>query len=116
MSIANIPYELLSIANVMTWPYLCCRYASFTVDRISSLGEDVYDLNWYEYPIELRKYFVMIIARSQTPIEFTGLGLIYCNLNRFGKVSFRNLFRHEIKSRIIFFFHFSSVAPYGVII
>lgn len=98
MSIGDIPYEFLSIANVMTWPYLCCRYATFTVDRISSLGDVVYDLNWYEYPIELRKYFVLIIARSHTPIEFTGLGLIYCTLYSFGRVSLRNVFRLESKS------------------
>lgn len=101
MSVGDIPYELLSIANVMTWPYLCCRYASFTVDRISSLGDVVYNSNWYEYPIELRKNFVLIISRSQTPIEFTGLGLIYCTLNSFGKVSFRNVFRLEMKSKIV---------------
>lgn len=71
----------------MMWPYLFCHFASLTTHRVSSMSNAVYDLNWFEYPVKMRKYFILLIARSQQPISFTGLRLFPCTLEVFGQVS-----------------------------
>lgn len=70
----------------MLWPTLYCYFASFTVERIASVGNDVYFLKWYYYPPMLQKYFTLIISRSQGKVQFAGFGLIYCSIETFGKV------------------------------
>lgn len=51
------------------------------------IGDAAYDSNWYDFPLELRKYIFLMIVRSQKPIDFTGFGIIHCSLENFGKVS-----------------------------
>lgn len=70
----------------LTWPTLYCYFATFTIKRIASIGDDTYFLSWYQFPSIMQKYFCLIIARSQINVQFTGLGLIYCSIETFGKV------------------------------
>lgn len=84
----DILFNFVGTACVLIWPYLYCHYASFVFDRISNMRNVAYDLNWYEFPLKLRKHFILIIARSQTSTNFTGLGLIDCTSENFGKVKF----------------------------
>lgn len=69
------------------WPAFISHYASHATDRISSIGDLVYNSNWIEYPPQLRKYAILIIARSQEPVYFWGLNLFRCTLHGFGFVS-----------------------------
>lgn len=71
----------------MFWPFIMCYFANMATTRIADIGTTAYDSNWFDCSPELRKYIVLIIARSQESINFTGLGLIYCNMEVFGKVS-----------------------------
>lgn len=64
-----------------------CYYANLAIDRVLSIGDTVYALNWFNYPVRMQKYLILMIARSQERIEFTGLGLIKCSLEAFGQLS-----------------------------
>lgn len=79
-------YRMVCVLCGLIWPSLYCYYATSTVDRVSSVGESVYDLNWFEYPLEMQKIVALMIARSQKSGQFSGLNLIYCTLEAFGKV------------------------------
>lgn len=50
-----------------------CKSATFIAARMTSLGDNVYDSNLYEYPVELRKYTTVMMIRCQKPVHFTGL-------------------------------------------
>lgn len=76
----------MAIVCSLIWPYLFCYFASYTTDRISSIGNIAYDANWLEYPPKVQKYFILIILRSQERVHLTGLNLIGCSLEVFGKV------------------------------
>lgn len=81
----TVSFNILCIICLL-WPTLYCYFASFTIERIASIGNDAYFLKWYYYPPMLQKYFTLIIAQSQGKVQFTGLGLIYCSIETFGKV------------------------------
>lgn len=47
----------------------------------------LYDCNWYDLPLDLQKYFIMMIANAQTPVHYHGYGIITLNLETFCKAS-----------------------------
>lgn len=64
-----------------------CFYANTVTDKILLVGDDAFDLDWYDFPPKLQKYIILIIARSKKPVFFSGLGMIRSTLETFGKVS-----------------------------
>lgn len=68
------------------WPYAFCYFAEMTTQHIVRVGGMAFEANWMEYPVEVQKYITLIIARSQYPTRFTGLGIISCTLEMFSKV------------------------------
>lgn len=83
-----VGFHIVAIFSSMVWPSLFSYYATFVTNRIASVGYAAYDSNWFEYPLELQKYFVLIIARSKQSSYFMGFGLIQCTLEVFGQVRF----------------------------
>lgn len=86
-----ILYDVLCIVSSLMWPYLFCDYATFATHGIASIKNIIYESNWYDYPPQLRKAIILIIAHSQQPFNFVGFNLIRCNLEIFGKVNNLNL-------------------------
>ncbi|XP_044259083.1 putative odorant receptor 83c [Tribolium madens] len=61
-----------------------CIPAEILVNAASEIGEAVYDLNWYEIRINrVKKFFVIILARTQRTMVFSGYGLVNMNLQTF---------------------------------
>lgn len=81
-----IAFHILAIFSSLIWPYLFSHYATFATERISHLGDAVYNTDWFDFPIDLQKCFVLIMAKSQEDVHFTGLNLVGCTLEIFGKV------------------------------
>lgn len=63
-----------------------CYFANIATEYIETIGDITYDSNWFNHPVEMQKYFIMIISRSHKPTHFTGLHLIPCSLEELGKV------------------------------
>lgn len=57
-----------------------------TTERIASISEVSYSAIWYDYPPILKKYLILMIARSQEDIFFSGFGFVYCTLEILLKV------------------------------
>lgn len=83
---ATFVMDFLGILCSLMWPSIFCYFADLTTDRVLKIGDTVYDLNWFDQPVEMQKYVTLMIARSQERIYFSGLGLITCSLEAFGKV------------------------------
>lgn len=81
----SFAFHLVCIFVSTTWPSVFCYFGNFATDRFSEIGDTAYDLKWYNYPLKIQKYMVLIIARSQEPTYFTGLGVCHCSLEFFFK-------------------------------
>lgn len=86
LEIASFCFRVICIICSLMWPYLFCYYASHTTDRILTIDNVAYDLNWYDCPLEVQKNLMFLIARSHQPIRFRGFKLIPCTLEGFGRV------------------------------
>lgn len=69
--------------------------------NVLSFGDRIYDLYWYELPLDERVFVQLMIQRAQKPFELKGLGIFVCSLETFLKVFMlfvenRGVFRHRI--------------------
>lgn len=67
-------------------PFILCNYGTFITERILSNDFAAYNAKWFNYPLDLRKFIILIVAQSQAKINISGFGLIRCNLETFAKV------------------------------
>lgn len=77
---------VMTLVIIFFWPFSLCYFADSATDRIKFIQRSVYDLNWYNFPLKQRKYFILILAQSQECVSFDGLYLVHCNLVTFGMV------------------------------
>ncbi|XP_055304972.1 putative odorant receptor 85d [Sitodiplosis mosellana] len=73
------------ITGSLLWPFLFCKFATIATNKIHNIGLLTHS-DWFTYPLDLQKSMILIIARSQEPIHFSGLNLFYCNVEVFGKI------------------------------
>lgn len=82
----NLFFALTCINCGVIWTYILSYSATFASFAIAGIGNIVYNSNWYDYPLSVRKYVILLIARSQREVQFTGLKLFPCTLAVFMKV------------------------------
>lgn len=80
-------FDMSCLLCALIWPALICYFGTFATYSIESVADIAYDSNWYEYPMECRKHFLLIIARSQETVYFMGYGVVRATLEVFGKVN-----------------------------
>lgn len=84
-------FDALCLFCSLIWPFLFCYFGTITVERMERIANDAYDMKWYNYPISMQKFIILITMRSQKSELFSGLNLIPCTLEVFGIVSFIEL-------------------------
>lgn len=93
-------FNLCCVLCSLTWPFLICYFATMATNCMASIGNNAYDLNWYNLPTKLQKFIILIILRFKQPPHFTGLNLIQCKLENFGKV-IKFLFTFNFKNECV---------------
>lgn len=63
-------------------------------DSFGMMANCLYDYNWYELPVDLQKYFVLMIGNANKSVYYTGSGIAALNMETCTKVCPEN----EIKS------------------
>lgn len=74
---------MVGISNLFVY----CYYGKMATESFEKLNDCVYDVNWYELPIGLQKYFILMIQNTQRPIFYYGFGVAVLNLETFTDVS-----------------------------
>lgn len=68
------------------WVFIYCLYATHMTTTLLSLGTVTFQSKWYNYPIKLRPYLILMIRRSQKSFYFNGFKIIRCDLESFATV------------------------------
>lgn len=50
------------------------------------MADSVFESNWLELPVDLKKFLIVMIATAQRPISYHGFELVYLNLDTFTHV------------------------------
>lgn len=66
----------VSAANLFIY---CYFGANATEDLLYSV-DYLFKADWYKLPVNLQKYFILMIANTQKPIVFDGMGMMKVDL------------------------------------
>lgn len=80
-------FDTSCIISALLWPFFFCYFANSVTNTIGSIGDIAYNSNWYDFPPNVQKHIMLVIARSQDSVYFSGLGLVRCTLEVYGEVS-----------------------------
>lgn len=79
---------LISVAVINpSWVFLHCFLGKLVTDRYDELSIHLFQSEWYNLPVDLQKYFILMIQNTQIPMEFDGLGIYVLDLEAFATVS-----------------------------
>lgn len=96
--------------------FIYCHFATQISERLNAFGLIAFQSYWFKYPIELRKYLTLTIARSQMRFNFTGLNIFYCNTATFATVRTTKITTCCLDSEAEFFVCFRLYVSFALII
>lgn len=91
---------MASMTNIL-WIYFHCLLGKLVTDRFEQLPNHLFHSKWYELPNKLQKYFILLLANTQEPLFFDGLGIYALNLETFTSVSLE--LKMEVDGKDIFY-------------
>lgn len=90
--------------------FLFCFFGKLSTDIFYNMTDCLYESKWNELPIELQKFYVIIIGVGQRSHFYHGFGMIYLKLETFTRVSkykiqsdHCSLTRHYVFNTFFFF-------------
>lgn len=63
-----------------------CYFGILSSEYYELMSERLYESNWLDLPIGLKKYFIIMIKNAQSPVYYQGCKMITLNMKTFGKV------------------------------
>lgn len=91
----DLAYSIFCFLVGVSWTLLLCYHATYASESTTDTGHHVYRSNWYLYPIFLRKYLLLLIAKTQQPMLFSGFQIVGCTLLTFTTVKLNLFFVSE---------------------
>lgn len=73
---------LVSSAN----PFLYCYHGKMTTDYYAKMADCLFEANWQVLPVDLQRYFILMIQHSQKPVYYRGFGMANLDLETFRDV------------------------------
>lgn len=67
--------------------FLYCYDGAVATDSFEKMADALYEVNWQDLPIELQKYFVIMIGNAQRPRYYHGFNVAILNLQLYTRVS-----------------------------
>lgn len=89
---------VIAMTNIL-WIYFHCLLGKMVTDRYDEWSNHLYNSQWYELPIGLQKYVILLLTNMQKPFYFHGFKIYVLNLETFEKV------RNSLSLSRLFFIH-----------
>lgn len=87
--------------------FMYCYFGHNATDSYTAIADCLFELKWYNQPLNLQKQFIVIIQNAQQPIYYDGFGVAHLNLNTYCKVNILTIYdlnRLKIDFHFCFFF------------
>lgn len=85
--------------------FALCYLGELATSKCATTNDEIYHAKWYNYPVKIQKFIILIMMRSQKRFIFKGFSLLSCSLPAFKEVSY---YYHSAADQYIFnngFFH-----------
>lgn len=81
--------------------YLYCYYGKHATDSYASYADCLFNSKWLALPVNLQKYYILMIAHAQKPLFYQGYGIVKLDLETFSKVSTFKISLSTLKKRYL---------------
>lgn len=72
-----------ALLNCITNLFVCCYFGKMATDSYLNMSNYLYESNWFELPIALQKYYILMIGNMDKPVYYHGFGIAILNLKTF---------------------------------
>lgn len=79
---------LISLAVGTGSLYLFCNFGKLATQSFQQMSDCVYNSNWQQFDIDLKKWMIFMIKNAQKPLHFHGYGMLILNLETFTQVNY----------------------------
>lgn len=66
--------------------FLLCYVGTEVSSKVTCVANSAYNMDWYNFPLKLQTFVLLIMIRGQEPFYLSGCGLMSCTLNNFLQV------------------------------
>lgn len=73
---------MVGVSNLFVY----CFFGKVATESFATMADSLYEANWQNLPIELQKYFILMIANANRPLYYHGFNIAILNLETFSKV------------------------------
>lgn len=85
-----IQLEIVTAFTEMFWAFaflfLLCEFGEMVTKRFDEFNEQLFQCNWYSFPIEVQILYLKFSLYPQKPTYIRGYGGILCTRDNFKKV------------------------------
>lgn len=74
------------ISGAILWLYLFCYIGNHLTREFSRFGDEVYQLDWYMFPLQLQNNLPMALVLMQKNVYLEAYGGVGCTLKVFQRV------------------------------
>lgn len=82
MVLMAIGYVVYSFGVV----FIACEASQNGCDAVNAFDTEIGQINWYLYPVEIKKMLPMIMNMAQKPVQIGGFGTMTTDRELFKKV------------------------------
>lgn len=68
-------------------PFMYCHFGQIATGSYEKLADLLFGCNWQQLPLNLQKFFVLMIENMQRPLHYHGFGVAILNLETFRNVN-----------------------------
>lgn len=83
----NLSIVFLAMMVGLSNLFLYCFFGKVATESYSKMADCLFKPNWYALPVDLQKYFILMIGNTHIPLQYNGLGLMVLDLETFCFVS-----------------------------
>lgn len=76
---------VVSVASFNTFLY--CYFGKIATESYEKMADCLFESNWLELPVQLQKYFILMIGNSHRSLYYHGFGLAVLRLETFASVN-----------------------------
>lgn len=74
-------------AGALSVLFSLCYLGTKIAFRVNYVADIAYNMKWYNYPVKLQPFVLLIMIRAEKSFYLSGYGLMPCTLNNFLQVN-----------------------------
>lgn len=82
----NLVSVVIAFAIGMINALVYCYFGEMAIGSHEKMHDSVFDLKWYQLPIAIQKYLILMAGNMQRPLHYHGFGILDLNLKTFNQV------------------------------